>query len=457
VSLSAILGLVALNALFLAAGTALVWALRGFSRVSDAAGLAGLSYLLGLAVCSVLLVVELVVGVPFGAGLVAANCAAVAVGAVLVGRLRAPPRSREEPGHGAVGPVLLTGVGAALAIVFLEAMFRAGRLAGLFEWDAMAFWVPKAKVIYFLGGLDERLFLEVPGQSYPPLVPAFQASAFAFMGDADTVTVHLLFWFPLAAFVAAVAGLLAPRVPALLLWPLLLLGVLTPEVVDRALAPQADLLLDYFVALAALLVALWLVERQTYQLVMSAALLSAAMLTKREGYLLAACIGAAALIASWRDWRWAWPRLAVALGAAFVPTLSWRIWFTSRDVTGEGPEAGGLGLFDHLDRAWPSLRLALSALFDADLWLVVAPLGVLAVVLAFVAGARRLPAYAALLTFFMVAGFTWMTWSFPSLPITKNGAVNPIVRLTGALILTFAALVPLLLAAAWRGEREGRA
>jgi hypothetical protein len=29
--------------------------------------------------------------------------------------------------------------------------------------------------------------------------------------------------------------------------------------------------------------------------------------------------------------------------------------------------------------------------------------------------------------------------------------------LTGSLILTFAALVPLLLATAWRGEREGRA
>ena len=34
--------------------------------------------------------------------------------------------------------------------------------------------------------------------------------------------------------------------------------------------------------LAALLVALWLVERQAYQLVVAGALLSAAMLTKRE-------------------------------------------------------------------------------------------------------------------------------------------------------------------------------
>jgi hypothetical protein len=454
-SLSALLGLLGLNLLFLLAGTALLWAARAVGSWRDAARLAGLGYFLGLAVVSVLLVVELVLAVPFGAGLVIANVACItAAASFVVWRLGAPPRS--EPRRRG-GPVLLTGIGAALAVVFLEAMFRAGRLAGLFEWDAMSFWVPKAKVIYHLGGLDERFFLEIPGQSYPPLVPALQASAFAFMREADVVTVHVLFWFPLAAFVGAVAGLLATRVPALLLWPVLLLGVLTPEVVARALAPQADLLLDYFVALAALLVALWLLERQAYQLIAATALLSAGMLTKREGYLLAACVGAAALIASWPDWRWTWPRLAVAGVAAFLPTLSWRIWFTSRDVAGEAPEAGGLGLLDHLDRAWPSLRLALDALFDADLWLVAAPLGVLAIVLAFVAGARRLPVYAGLVALFMVAGFTWVTWSFPSLPITKDGALNPIVRLTGALVLTFATLVPLLLATAWNGGREGRA
>jgi hypothetical protein len=232
--------------------------------------------------------------------------------------------------------------------------------------------------------------------------------------------------------------------------------VLTPEVVARALAPQADLLLDYFVALGALLVGLWLLERQTYQLIAGSALLSAAMLTKREGYLLVACIVGAALVASWREWRWTWSRLGLAAAAAFAVTVPWRVWITVHDASGEGPEAGGFGLFDHLDRAWPSLRLAVSVLFDDGLWLVVAPLGLVALALALVAGARRLPIYVGLLAAFMIAGFTWVTWSFPSLPITKDGALNPISRLTGALVLTFVALVPLLLDAAWRGEREDR-
>ena len=45
-----------------------------------------------------------------------------------------------------------TAVFAALVIVYFEALFRSGRLAGLFEWDGWAFWVPKAKAIYYFGG-----------------------------------------------------------------------------------------------------------------------------------------------------------------------------------------------------------------------------------------------------------------------------------------------------------------
>ena len=277
----------------------LLWTVLRVRRLGRGRSSRGLAYLFGLAVVSVLLVVELVLGVPFGAATVVVTAFGVAAGGLVAGACA----SRVPAGSACACTARWAGLialGAALMIVFLEAVFRAGRLAGLFEWDAMSFWVPKAKVIYSLGGLDERFFLEIPGQSYPPLVPGLQASAFSFMGSADVVTVHVLFWFPLAGFVAAVAGLLAPRVPALLLWPGLLLVVLTPEVV-ASLSPQADLLLDYFIALAALLMALWLLERWAWQLVLAATFLSAAMLTKREGYLLVACVVAAAVAASWRD------------------------------------------------------------------------------------------------------------------------------------------------------------
>jgi hypothetical protein len=453
VTVQSIGGLLALNAVLLGAGIGLLWGIRGFATWSELAQLAGVAYLLGAAAVGGVLVVELTLGVPFGIVTVLATAGALALAGVGVGRALGRPRpaSRRAPSAGR-GPALVTAAGAAIAVVYLEALFRSGRLQYLAGWDAMAFWVPKGKTIYFFDGLDDALFRELPNASYPPLMPALEAAAFAFMGSADAVTLHLLFWFLIVGFVAAIAGLLAQRVPAIVLWPTLLLVVLTPQAVDRALLPYADLLLDYFVALAALLVALWLVDRADWQLAIASVLLSAAMLTKREGYLFAACIVGAALVVSWRERRRAWPRLGIVAAVAFAPTLFWRIWFTSRGIGAETPEAGGLALLDHLDRAWPSLRLAVGALFDYGFWLVVMPLGMVAIALALLAGARRLPVYALLVSVFATAGFTWSTWAYVELPFTKDGAVNPISRTTGGLVLVFAGLLPLLLTAAWRGN-----
>jgi hypothetical protein len=53
-----------------------------------------------------------------------------------------------------------------------------------------------------------------------------------------------------------------------------------------------------------------------------------------------------------------------------------------------------------------------------------------------------------------VLAFSWTTWSFPSLPITKNGALNPIGRLSGSLVFALAGVLPLLLDAGWRAGRS---
>jgi hypothetical protein len=259
-------------------------------------------------------------------------------------------------------------------------------------------------------------------------------------------------------FAAAVAGLLATRVPGVLLGCFLLLVLVSPRIV-RPLDPQADFLLDYLFALAALLVALWLLERQPWQLVSATLLLGAAMLTKREGQLLAACVIAGALAASLSDWRRSWPRLGVAAAVAFAIALPWRIWFSSRDLTGEFPSGGGTGLLENLDRAWPALWAFLTTAFDYGLWTVVPPLALAAVVLAFLGGARVLPAYAALVYGLALAGFTWALWSFTELELPvpeQSDVINPVVRLTASIVLLSAALGPLLLDAAWRGTDRPR-
>ena len=456
----ALLGLALANLVVLATGCCLLWAVRGLRSCAELARLSGLAYVIGVAALGVVFSIELVLGVPFGLATIVLTCFALAVAGILLGRVL----GRERPllrGGGSQGLGLVAASYGALIGVYVEALFRAGRLTALSNWDGWGFWVPKAKAIYFFEGLDDQFFRELPNPTYPPLLPALEAAAFHAMGSADVVTLHVQFWFFLTGFVAAVAGLLAPRVRAALLWPVLLLVLVAPRVVGRALEPQADFLLDYFFALAALLVAVWLVERRAWQLCVAALFLAGAMLTKREGQLLAACIVIAALAASWSTRRFAWRRIVLAGGCALVLAVPWRLWFRSHDLTGELPGDGFLGLFEHLDRPWPAVQSVVPLLFDYELWLLVLPLAAVAIALALAGGARVLPAYAALVYGLAVAGFVWVLWSFTEieLPFAQDEGVNPIARLCGSLVVLSAGLVPLLLDAAWRGadraEREG--
>jgi hypothetical protein len=425
-------GLLALNFSLLVVGAAVLFALRGLRTWN-------------------VFVFELVVGLDFSLTTILATEGVLTAAGLIAGRALGRP----TPGARlTLTRMPLAGAAfAALTVVYAEALFRSGRLAGLQEFDGWAFWVPKAKAIYFFGGLDHQFFAELPGQSYPPLVPAFEATAFHFMGSPDVVTLHLQFWFFLMGFVAAVVGLLSARVTALLLFPPLLLLLATPHVLRYGLQAEGDFLLDELLALACLLVALWLVDGERWQLVATALLLGAAMSTKREGYVLAACIVLAALAASSVRARRDWPALLLTAAAAVAVTIPWRVLLAVRHLPSGRPEAGGTGLFSHLDRAWPSLRLALSTLFDFDIWLVVAPVALAAIVVALAVQTRPLGLYALVLFILAVAAFTWTTWAFPSLPITKQASLNPMPRLTGSLAFAATALVPVLLGLAWRPQK----
>jgi hypothetical protein len=448
-SMGAILGLIALNLWFGLVGVAVIFGLRGWTTWLELGRALGVAYMAGVAAMGVAMTWQLTVGIDLSVasilGLGALLMAVAVVCGFLLGhRLPSWPTHSRMSGSASIA----AGFFAALTVVYLEAQFRAGRLAGLYEFDAWSFWVPKAKAIYFFGGLDRQLFHDLPGPSYPPLVPALQAAGFHFMGRPDEVTLHLQFAFLLFGFVAALTSLVGGRVPPLLFWPPVLLVLVAPQVVGHALQPEGDFLLDEMFALAAVALALWLLDREPSFLRLTALFLGAAVLTKREGVALAACVLIAMLVATLREARFAWPRLA-AVGLLTAATLvPWRVFLLVRDLPGGGPEAGGPGLFSNLDRAWPSLRLALSTLFDFHVWLIVIPLLVLAIVAASAVGPRQLVTYASVLCVLCVAAFTWSTWAFPSLPITRASALNPIDRFSGALVLAAAGLIPLLLARA---------
>jgi hypothetical protein len=336
----------------------------------------------------------------------------------------------------------------------LEVLFRAARLQGLQAYDAWAFWVPKAKAIYFFGGLDHQVFTTFANPNYPPVVPILDAAAFHAMGSADVTTFHLQYWFLVVGATAAIAGCLYRHVPAWLLWPSLLLVLTVPRVASGLLVPQADVLVDVLFVVAALLLALWLRDGRAWRLAAAAILLAGASLTKREGLLFAAAALLVALVASYGRHRVAWPRLVAVAAVIAAAAVPWRLWYRSNGIGGEGPSAAGAG--GSLDRMLDALRLSFDVLFDTTLWSVVPVVALVAVGAALVWGDRRMAAYVAVLLGLVFLGGAWVTYAFRELPITAQESANPIVRYTGAFVLLSAAATPLLLASVWRSGAEER-
>jgi hypothetical protein len=447
----AIAGIVGVNVLYLLLGFAVLWSLRSFGSWLELFRYSGLSYLLGVAVFGCTWTLLLVLGLPFGLVSIVVSIVMLSLAAIALGYRRGhvvPPLGR----LGAVGPAsIVAAVGVAAVGVYLEILFRAGRLQGLFAWDAWAFWVPKGKAIYYFGGLDHELFRTLANSRYPPLLPIVDAAAFHFMGAADTTTLHLQFWFFAVGFVAAVAGILWGRVQPWILWPFLLLLVVAPRISANVLTPQADFLLDFWIAVGALLLFLWIRDRSGWLVATTTILFAGAVVTKREGLLLVACVYAAALAATIGTWRRRWPSLFLSGAVVALATVPWRVWNLHNVGSGGGTaEPSGFWDFDS-DRAGRALRLSLDVLFETSRWSVIPVLVVCAIVLGLVWGPRSEALFVATLFSLATLAGAWITLVVTEFPVTANEALNPIVRYTAAIVLTGACTTPLLLAEVWRG------
>jgi len=456
VSVHALAGLALLNLLFLASGLALVWALRGLASWVELCRLLGLAYLVGVAGVGSIWVLLLIVGIPFSYATVLAVPLTVVAVAVLAGRRYgrgAPPRGSVETGPA----IFVVAIAIAAVGIVLQASFRAARLNGLYSWDAWSFWVPKGKAIYFFGELDEQFFTALPGSSYPPLVPVLDAAAFHVMGSPDVVTLHVQYWLFGVGFVWALAGLLSTRVPAWIVWPFVLLVLAAPRVGIRLDVPEADLLLEFFFVVSAVLVYFWLLDRQRWQLALATVLLCGMVLTKREGLLLGAVLVVATLLAAGRDVRATWRPMAVVVVVVAAVALPWRIWYVAHGIGGEGPSSSGLDPSENVGRFWASIRLAVEVLFDLGYWSLAAPLALGALLLGALAGARVAVVFFGALVALVTLGGGWITWAIPELEITEELGLNPIVRFMGAATLTCIAATPLLLASAWSAVTGAKA
>jgi hypothetical protein len=364
------------NALFLGAGLGVRRALGSQHGWRTPSGIA-LSYLVGVACFGVLAQLLLV------AGLSLTRVQAIALAVLLAGLGLLRPRlaiPRTEVTARSVAGTLLLLLAAGLVLVLGVRSFY----EPLASWDAWAFWIPKAKSIVVLKGLDARFFAAptTGNADYPLLLPAIEATDFRFMRHFDTQVLHLQYWLVLVGFLGAVPALLRDQVrPLLLRFTVVVLACL-PSLAFHAETAYADVPLAVFVALAAILGWRWLVLHDEAALRLFVVFAAAALATKVEGRLFVAalCLSLAAIAA-----RESLPRSREIVGAGVLAALTgllpWSIWLRAHDIHGSyHPDLAGLGR--HVGRFAPSLGSLVAHALDPFAWLLVLPTGLAALVLA---------------------------------------------------------------------------
>ena len=267
VTMRAIAGLVrAERRLRACMGLTLLWALRGFRAWADVLRLAGLGYLArrrGVrrrldAAAGRRRPVRRVgassrsrsSGSASPARPVCAREAAPAGCSAAAGAVDRRPCSSRRPGSPSPG-------------LLLEAFFRAARLQSLQAFDAWAFWVPKAKAIYFFGGLDEQVFTTLRRADVSAAPPDPRRGGVPRDGRRRRRHVPPPVLVPRRG-----CGRRDRRAASTATCPpgssgrRSLLVLVVPRFGERLLTPQADVLVDVLFAVGALLLALWLRDRR---------------------------------------------------------------------------------------------------------------------------------------------------------------------------------------------------
>jgi hypothetical protein len=441
-------GLAVLDAAFLGAGLGVLAGLGLVRSARDAVRLAGVAFTVGWAAAGVSFVVALVGGASLTRAQILLLCGVLAL-AGLASAARTPAvrpavrrvvRGAQWPAVGAV----------AVLVVYAEALGRRAFGAGAsYHGDAWGFWLPKAKSIVLFDGLYTGLggVTSFFHPDYPPLVPALDAAAFRFMGDIEVSMLPVQEWVFAIGFVAAVAGLLSPRVPPVALWPALALVALMPAFARHIGLSLADQPLAVLFALAGLAGALWVLDQRGAYAGLAAVLLAAAALTKKEGLLLALLLAAMLALVSAGRLRRQWPALAAIAAAPLLAVLPWRLWLRANDVSAP-PDYRLSDLLDSTllaDKAG-QLEAALtqlpSYLLDPDRWLLAVPLGLCAAALA----AQRAPRLAVLVigtALALAAGLVAVYWVSPLPP--EHYIDTSAERALSSLVLFVAATFPLLL------------
>ena len=442
------LQLLAANACFLVAGAGILRLLGFWRSVRDLLFVVAIAYMAGVAVVGVLATIGLSVGLSVSGPEVLVLCGLLGT----AGFLRKPDVARRptaRPG----GAALVVSIAAAVALVgYLAVLLLVSyrEPMGAVGYDGWAIWLTKAKAIYLLGGLDERVFAGQAYSSinrdYPLLVPAVEAIDFHFMRGMATGLLHLQFWLLLAGFVAAVAQILRDRVQPVLLWPALLMVAAAPAVLRQLDLAAGDLVLATFFTLGALAAWRFVDEADPRWLALAVLFLAAALATKRDALGFAAAFFLALGIATYRRRRGL--RLVTAgLGVAVATIVPWYVWIARHHVPSKHPASAFVNpahLASTADRIGPALNALASQSFRLDRWLLVLPLLLLVAPFVVVRTRAASGTFALLLLGLL---FVWLVWALWADPFSiASLAVRGADRLVTTPLLVAGVFLPVLLA-----------
>jgi len=216
------------------------------------------------------------------------------------------------------------------AAIFL-CLFRLAGLQGLVEFDAVAGWALKAKMLHLFTGHDLIGWFSDPHFAYahldyPTLVPALHATTYDSIGHVDEFVTK--FWptwmlLLLVGVIGSAAGRgIKPYTPQVFLLGLLLV----PATLAFVQQEGATMPMIFFTVTGLLECAAWQLEKDPARLALGLTLLFGAAMTKFEGIVLFALAGAwfAVSPATRPAWRWS-PRFwaVVAFWSLSVLPFIW--------------------------------------------------------------------------------------------------------------------------------------
>jgi hypothetical protein len=440
--------LLAANALMLCAGLGLLPLLGVARSWRELLARSGLGYLCGLVAAGIVASNLALVHVSFGwIGLALLASLSLALGTWQL-RGTARPALRR--------PTWLGGAAVAALVALLVEYGRAFAVAPLNRYDAWAIWALKGRSLYEFGWADPVVFAgheyRFANLDYPLWLPSLEAIDFRAMGAFDTRLLHLQFLLFLVAGLAALAGLLRDRVPALLLWPTLIAIALAPAVFDQLLTAYADIPLALVFAVGVAAAGRWLITNERWSLGVATLCFAGAALTKNEGLLFVAAAFLGLFAAAYSRWR----ALAVAAAVDVLVLLPWKVYvriydlhdinYSLTDTFDLGHVGGRLGVGPI------AFRTLGREMIDPLAWGLIVPLFIVLVAAALVSGLRTLPLYALVWTIVSWLGLSWIYvvthFEYSSyLDSTK-------ARVIASIVLGSAALIPLLAAETWASSRD---